>query len=244
VLASMLLYGQTHNYEEFSQQYADLGIEGTYYLAFAEVSKRLKRSIGRQRALDFGCGSGRSTRFLKSLGFDATGVDINPHMLEQARRLDPTENYHLLNAQSSLFPAASFDLIFQSFVLLEYSSTAQMVETLEEFNRLLAADGTVVIVTGSEEYYSHDWVSFQNNVPENQNLQSGDTARALIRGTDIVLFDYYWTDQDYQGAFEQAGFEVVDLARPLAQSNEPIAWKSESEHPCWVIYSLKKRTDD
>ncbi len=35
------------------------------------------------RALDFGCGAGRSTRFLRGLGFQTVGVDIAAPMLEQ-----------------------------------------------------------------------------------------------------------------------------------------------------------------
>jgi SAM-dependent methyltransferase len=241
MLNSGHLHNQTHNYLQFSRQYADLDIEGTYYLAFAEVTKQAQQWANRNRALDFGCGSGRSTRFLHSLGFAAIGVDVNPHMLGQAQQLDPSGNYQLLTTQRLPFPAASLDLIFQSFVLLEYSATAQMLETLKEFNRVLADDGLVVIITGSEEFYSRNWVSFQNDVPENQTLQSGEQARVSIRETDIVLFDYYWTDQDYRSVFEEAGFAVVDVLRPLAQGNEMIAWISELEYPCWAIYSLKKR---
>ncbi|NJR58034.1 MAG: class I SAM-dependent methyltransferase [Cyanobacteria bacterium CRU_2_1] len=239
MLVSKFLSGQTHDYQKFSKQYSDLGIEATYYLAFAEASK-LIASQSYAQALDFGCGSGRSTRFLKTLDSDVIGVDTNPHMLTQARQLDPMGNYQLLDSKQLPFPAASFDLIFQSFVFLEYASIAQMIETLREFNRVLTAHGSVIIVTGSEGYYSHDWLSFPNNIPENQTLQSGDMARVSIRGTDIVLFDYYWTDQDYRAVFEAADFEVVEVLQPLAQGNEPFSWLSELEHPCWVIYSLRK----
>jgi trans-aconitate methyltransferase len=45
------------------------------------------------KALDFACGCGRSTRFLKTLGFGTTGVDMSAAMLANARRRDPGGNY-------------------------------------------------------------------------------------------------------------------------------------------------------
>ena len=238
-----LAHEQTHAYQIFSEQYSNLGIEGTYYLAFADISQRIQNPASGLLALDFGCGAGRSTRFLKSLGWDAIGVDINTEMLAQARQIDPTGIYYLVDVLPLPFADAHFNLIFQSFVLLECSSISQMIETLKECDRLLKNDGMAIVVTCSEEYYSHDWLSFQNDLPENHSLQSGERVRVSIRGTEIVLYDYYWTDRDYRIAFEQAGFEVIQAQRPLAQGNEPFTWVSELEHPCWVIYSLKKRTN-
>ncbi len=53
-----------------------------------EISK-LAELLREQRAskiLDFGCGTGRSTRFLKQLGFVVTGIDISADMLEVAKK--------------------------------------------------------------------------------------------------------------------------------------------------------------
>ena len=43
--------------------------------------------------LDLGCGSGEHTRFLKSLGFEVTGVDVSLSQLEAARAADPDGLY-------------------------------------------------------------------------------------------------------------------------------------------------------
>ncbi len=45
------------------------------------------------RLLDLGCGSGEHTRFLKSLGFEVTGVDASLSQLEAARAADPKGLY-------------------------------------------------------------------------------------------------------------------------------------------------------
>lgn len=58
----------------------------------------LRKHVEGRRALDFGCGTGRSTRLLRSLGFDATGVDIAGSMIAQARTIDADGDYRHFNA--------------------------------------------------------------------------------------------------------------------------------------------------
>ena len=238
-MVSLQVFSSTHDYQQFSEQYSKLRIEGTYYLAFEPIGELIERYGLKGRSLDFGCGAGRSTRFLKSLGFDVVGVDKNLSMLKQAQR-SIGGVYHLLDSEKLPFPTKSFNLVFQSFVLLEYASIPEMVKTFKELNRVLVEDGMAIIVTGSEDYYRRDWCSFQLDQSENQALRSGETAKVGIRGTDIVLFDYYWTDIDYRQVFQQSEFSVVELVQPLAQGNEPFDWVSECEFPCWSIYVLKK----
>jgi hypothetical protein len=54
-----------------AESYADLEFPGTYYLAYRDVPAILREHVIGGNALDFGCGTGRSTRFLCNLGFRA-----------------------------------------------------------------------------------------------------------------------------------------------------------------------------
>ena len=67
-----------NSYEDTARAdaYAGLEFPGTYYLAYRDLPRIISDNISGRRALDFGCGTGRSTRFLKQLGFTAIGVDI------------------------------------------------------------------------------------------------------------------------------------------------------------------------
>jgi len=60
---------------------------GTGFLAFRDMKKILDQPIQGAKALDFGCGAGRSTRLLSSYGFDVTGVDIDEEMINEAKNL-------------------------------------------------------------------------------------------------------------------------------------------------------------
>lgn len=57
--------------------YATLDFPGTYYLAFRDLQAMIGQRAHSVSALDFGCGTRRSTRFLRRLGFDAVGIDIS-----------------------------------------------------------------------------------------------------------------------------------------------------------------------
>ena len=76
--------------------YATLEFANTYYLAYRDLPDILAEHVNGTKALDFGCGTGRSTRFLRKLGFQVTGVDVSEDMLQIARWTDPVGDYRLV----------------------------------------------------------------------------------------------------------------------------------------------------
>ena len=111
--------------EEFSNVYDDraraesydkLEFPGTYYLAYRDLPAIIAEHVRGERAMDFGCGTGRSTRFLSRLGFDAVGVDVADHMLVKARERDPHGEYRMVQGSDlGAFAADTYDLILSSF---------------------------------------------------------------------------------------------------------------------------------
>jgi SAM-dependent methyltransferase len=85
----------TMNYTDFenswgnqtrAESYAKLEFPNTYYLAYRDLPEIISTHVTGNRAIDFGCGTGRSARFLKQLGFNVTGIDISADMLANARK--------------------------------------------------------------------------------------------------------------------------------------------------------------
>ena len=72
---------------ERAEAYAKLEFPGTYYLAFRDLPEIISQHVNGKKAMDFGCGTGRSTRFLTELGFDSVGVDISADMLKEGARI-------------------------------------------------------------------------------------------------------------------------------------------------------------
>ena len=74
-------FGNVYEDEERARAYATLQFSATYYLAFRDLPALIRPYNHGRRALDFGCGTGRSTRFLRNLGLEVIGVDIAQAML-------------------------------------------------------------------------------------------------------------------------------------------------------------------
>jgi ubiquinone/menaquinone biosynthesis C-methylase UbiE len=222
--------------------YATLDFPGTYALAFRDLPQAFARHVAGQGALDFGCGAGRSTRFLRGLGFNVTGVDISQPMLEQARALDPCGDYRLVgHGDLSSLQGSTFDVILSAFTFDNIATRGQKETALAALKRALAANGRMVNVVSSPAIYVHEWASFTTkDFPSNRQARSGD--RVYIVMVDVPdrrpVEDVLCTDDDYADLYRHAGLSVVEVLRPLAQGSEPIRWKSETTVAPWVIYVL------
>lgn len=219
-----------------SRSYGAVGIEDTYYLAFREVARLLRELGVGHNALDHGCGSGRSTRFLRDWGFRAIGIDVDAGVLGAAKDRDPAGMYVRADGCALPFGNRSFDLVFQSFVFVEYRRKQNILTTLREFRRVLRAGGTAIVVTASEEYYSREWKSFRPS-KSSMALTSGEQVAVELRGTDVVFNDTYWSSSDYEELFRNAGFAAA-LTLAFGYSSEPFNWVSEKDFSCWSVYML------
>lgn len=78
----------------------------------ADWRNALRRYLGpgRHRILELGVGGGHNLSHLTA-DFDATAVDISPHMLENSRRLNPTVEHHLGDMRSFRLPGRTFNAV-------------------------------------------------------------------------------------------------------------------------------------
>src|SRR5271165_3120298 len=131
--------------------YATLEFANTYYLAFRDLPQILSAHVTGLRALDFGCGTGRSTRVLRKLGFDVIGVDISEDMLRIARTTDPSGDYRLVPGDNlNQFAAGSFDLVLCAFPF-DNVPGAMKTRIFRDLRRVLASTGTIVNLVSSPE---------------------------------------------------------------------------------------------
>ena len=212
--------------------YATLEFANTYYLAFRDLPEILSVHVTGLRALDFGCGTGRSTRVLRKLGFDVIGVDISEDMLRIARTTDPSGDYRLVPGDNlNQFASGSFDLVLCAFPFDNVPGGIK-ARVFYDLRRLLAPTGTIVNLVSSPEIYTHEWASFTTKeFPENAVARSGDMVRIVT--TDHQdrrpVEDILWTDESYRAVYGEAGLEAVQVFEPLAKGDEPYSWVSETK---------------
>jgi len=224
--------------------YARLEFPGTYYLAFRDLPEVLSRHAHGTRALDFGCGTGRSTRFLRGLGFEVTGVDIAEHMLTRAREMDPRGDYRpVRDGDLSALHDTSYDVVLSAFTFDNVPTLERKATLFRSLGGMLASGGCIVNLVSSPEIYWNEWASFSTKeFPENRAARSGDKVRIVMLDVEDrrPVEDILCTDEDYHDVFRRAGLETVATYRPLAVPSEPFAWVSETVKAPWVIYVLGK----
>ena len=248
-----------------AQAYATLEFNNTYHLAYRDIPAILGEHVRGRKSLDFGCGTGRSTRFLRQLGFEVTGIDIAEDMIRKARELDPSGDYHLIqsndvqsnNVQSndvqsddvhgderSAFQSGTYDLILAAFTFdnIAGKNNDNKRRILQELGCLLNHDGKLVLIVSRPEIYTHEWASFSTkDFPENQLAKSGDKVRIIV--TDHAdprpVEDILWTDKSYREVFKEARLRLQGKYEPLARGDEPYNWVSEAEIAPWAVYVLE-----
>lgn len=214
-----------NNYEQKAAQYAQHKIEGTLKLAYSEFGALFSKYVGAgNTALDFGCGTGRSTRYLKETGFTTDGVDICQEMIEQSKGEDPNGCYRLI--ENGKVPAKDcyYDLVFSALVLFEIPTLQEMKDSFQEIYRTMRFNGTFIVLTVNDDY------------SQNKNLTNGDVVTVRIKETGIELNDYYWKRNDYKRIAEEAGFSIVEELQPLAQPDDnTVPWISEKNIAPYVV---------
>jgi len=235
-------FSNVYNDRGRAEAYAKLEFPGTYYLAYRDLPTIIGKHVRGRRAVDFGCGAGRSTRFLRELGFDAVGVDISGHMLAQARERDPGGEYCLLpDGDLGGLSAGIYDLVLSAFTFDNIPTMEKKIALLSSLKRLLKGGGRIVNLVSAPDIYLNEWASFSTkDFPENRTARSGD--KVLIVMLDVEdrrpVEDVLCMDYDYHEAYKRAGLMPIETYRPLAKPNEACSWVSETTIAPWVIYVL------
>lgn len=94
--------------------------------------------------VDAGCGSGRMTRLLSSLGVDTSGIDVSAGMIEVARRTCPGLGFEV--AELGKLPYADMQLggVFAWYSII-HSAPHELPGVFAEFFRVLAPGGFALI---------------------------------------------------------------------------------------------------
>jgi SAM-dependent methyltransferase len=187
-------------------------LSGTKWVA--GLFKRLDRlgvDVGRERALDFGCGVGRLTQALGAEFEECYGVDIAESMIALANELNTNGSRcrYFVNraADLRLFEDRQFDLV-NAWIVLQHMRPAYTKHYIAEFMRVLKPGGVLffqlpadLIVPAAEKNDSHntallaplpDWacsaqVSMLNCAPE---LAAGSqlVLRTRVRNTSSTTW--------------------------------------------------------
>lgn len=179
-------------FDDWARQGRGKGMEHGHGDVVRQVVESLDVRPGHQ-ILDLGCGTGWATRILAQRGTGATGIDVSPEMIAQAKELTSftiRARFEVCPFETLDFPDAKFDLVF-SMEALYYA--VDLDKALSEILRVLKPGGTVEIVIDcyAERPMTAEW-------SEEMGLELHHLAEA-----------------EWRGRFEAAGFSDVTTARVL-----------------------------
>ena len=226
--------------------YASLEFPGTYHLAYRDLPALYREHARGTRAVDFGCGAGRSTRFLAACGFAAIGLDVSAEMVRLARERDPGGDYRAIaDGDFGALPRGGFDLVQAIFTFDNIPGREHKVSLLAGLGALLAASGRLVNLVSTPEIYVNEWASFSTrDFPGNTVARCGDAVFTVMNDVEDrrPVEDVLWPHADYLDVYRAAGLAIVAEHRPLGHDGEGIAWVSATRVAPWAIYVLERVT--
>ncbi len=94
-----------------------------------EEAKKLLNNLVEKLALkpgmkvqDLCCGKGRHARYLNSMGFDVTGIDLSPQNIEYCKKFDNETLHFHIHDMREVFKNNYFDAVFNLFTSFGYFS--------------------------------------------------------------------------------------------------------------------------
>jgi len=117
---------------------------------FENAFKRVKEYANPGRLLDVGCAFGVSVEVAKDFGWDAYGLEVNPHAVSIAQK-SVGSRVKVGDFESALLDARSYEGVLLWDVLEHLSDP---LKTLQQANRLLSMNGVMIINTPSTKSLS------------------------------------------------------------------------------------------
>ncbi|NIZ12616.1 class I SAM-dependent methyltransferase [Phaeobacter sp. HF9A] len=197
--------------------------DGAEMAAWEHLFRRHLGPAEGRRLLDLASGTGEISRLCKRLGFAVTGLDWSEAMLERARAKLPDVTFHQADAERTMLPNASVDVIVTRHLVWTLVDPAA---AFAEWHRLLAPGGQLLLVDG--DFVSKTWMarlfarfSAPTAVSERVKQHQGILSRVHFSGgaqADAVA-----------ALLQEAGFEDVQIdtnLRPIHRAQAAqLGWR-------------------
>ena len=102
-----------------------------------EILHRFSQEVGDRRPVwDCGCGPGQTTKYLKDLGIEISGLDLSEKILEQARTIHPEINFKKGNILELGFENESIDGVVAFYAIVHFTKEQVGIAFREAFRVL------------------------------------------------------------------------------------------------------------
>ncbi len=191
-----------------------------------ESEARLLGDVRGRRVLEVGCGAAQCTRWLRSVGAEAVGVDLSYRQLQHARRIDEATGVRVpvVDADAAALPFATgaFDLACSAYGALPF--VADVDRVLGEVARVLRPGGRWVFsVTHPVRWAFPDEPGQGGLVAGHSYFDRTPYAETDAAGR-LTYVEHHRTVGDWVRALVSAGFVLDALVEPEWPPDNDQTW--------------------
>lgn len=177
----------------WNDEWADFKGLNIFGKKFAESQRKVVKNFLEKenfpknaRILDFGCGSGRTLRMFRNIGFNnSIGVDVSPNSMKLCEKNGFVigKDIFLVKEEGTNFKDKEFDLVFEDGVLEHFKDFTPIVKEICRISK-----GYVLITQ-----------------PNHFSLY-GNLLRRLNRK---VVYEYTYKVEDFESVFSKNNFKLI-----------------------------------
>jgi SAM-dependent methyltransferase len=170
--------------------------------AFIDRLLQLLKPAPGSRMLDIACGKGRHAQAIAEKGYDVTGIDISPAMIEEANKLECSNLHFYVHDMRLPFRINYFQFVYNFFTSFGYFNTLrEHQDAIRTMSAALKPGGCLVI-----DYLNVHYIE--------EHLVHKDKKEV----NDINFFITRWMDEDY--FFKKIEIEDPTLEAPLVYTEK------------------------
>ena len=180
-----------NTYDAIAKEYAEKFIgEHEKKPKDREILLRFSQEIGDRRPIwDFGCGPGQTTKYLKNLGLEISGLDLSEKILEQAGKIHPEIHFRKGNILELEFDNDSIAGIVAFYAIVHFTKEQAAMACREVF-RVLQPGGIFLVTFHVGEETIH-------------------VEEMLGKSIDIDFM--FFTPDFISGCLKTCGFEKIEI---------------------------------
>lgn len=155
-----------------------------------KILLRFSKEIGKRKPVwDLCCGPGQTTKYLKNLGVEISGLDLSKKILEQAQSIHPEIHFQKGNILGLEFENDSIAGVVAFYAIVHFTEE-QVRIAFREIYRVLQPGGILLLTyhIGNETLHIEEFLGKKTDI-------------------DLMLF----TTEFISGCLEHSGFEEIEI---------------------------------
>lgn len=170
------------------------------YAAWSDRMEEIlkKHGISNGLVLDLGCGTGKLTELLAAKGYDMTGVDASPEMLQQALLRRDASGADILYLQQDM---RSFEL---------YGTMRAVVSTCDSVNYITEPEELLQVFRLVNNYLDPGGLFVFDFNTKQKYAAIGDTSIAENREEASFIWENFWDEEEAINEYQLTLFLPVD----------------------------------